>query len=133
MAIHVGLDHVTSYRFDREVSLSPHLIRLRPAPHTRTPIHGYRLEITPANHRLYWQQDPFGNWVARAVFPKPVQELKVGVHLIAEMTVINPFDFFVDVIRKRDGLSAIALAVKYTSDATCDMCLKSSLSNVSVT
>lgn len=96
MAIHVGIDHITRYQFDRDTALSPHLIRLRPAPHARTPIHDYRLAITPANHRLYWQQDPFGNWVARAVFPNPVRELKVGVHLVAEMTVINPFDFFVE-------------------------------------
>ena len=96
MAIHVGIDHITTYRFDRDVMLSPHLIRLRPAPHSRTPIHEYRLDISPADHRIYWQQDPFGNWVARVVFPKPVRKLKVGVHLIAEMTVINPFDFFVE-------------------------------------
>ncbi len=96
MAIHVGIDHITTYRFDRDVSLSPHLIRLRPAPHSRTPIHEYRLAISAADHRIYWQQDPFGNWVARAVFPKPVRELTVGVHLVAEMTVINPFDFFVE-------------------------------------
>ena len=96
MAIHVGIDHITTYRFDRDVAVSPHLIRLRPAPHTRTPIHDYQLAISPADHKLYWQQDPFGNWVGRAVFPKPVKELKVGVHLVAEMTVINPFDFFVE-------------------------------------
>ena len=96
MAIHVGLDHITTYRFDRDIALSPHLIRLRPAPHTRTPLHDYRLAISPADHQLYWQQDPFGNWVARAVFPNKVRELSVGVHLVAEMTVINPFDFFVE-------------------------------------
>ncbi len=96
MAIHVGIDHITTYRFDRDVALSPHLIRLRPAPHTRTPLHDYRLEISPANHQLFWQQDPFGNWVARVVFPDKVREFKVGVHVVAELTVINPFDFFVE-------------------------------------
>ena len=96
MAIHVAIEHITTYRYDRAVALSPHLVRLRPAPHTRTPIHDYRLEISPPNHRLYWQQDPFGNTVARVVFPGPVTELKVDVRLIAEMTVINPFDFYVE-------------------------------------
>jgi len=96
MAIRVAIDHKTIYRFDREVHLSPHLIRLRPAPHARTPIHEYRLDVGPANHRLYWQQDPFGNFVARAVFPEKTRELDVHVRLVADMTVINPFDFFVE-------------------------------------
>ena len=71
-------------------------MRLRPAPHTRTPIHDYQFEVSPGNHRLYWQQDPFGNTVARVIFPERVRELKVAVKLVAEMTVINPFDFFVE-------------------------------------
>ena len=96
MAIRVAIDHKTTYHFDRSVALSPHLIRLRPAPHARTPIHEYRLDIAPAGHRLYWQQDPFGNFVARAVFPEPVRDFDVHVRLVADMTVINPFDFFVE-------------------------------------
>jgi transglutaminase-like putative cysteine protease len=96
MAIHVAIDHSTRYQYDRPVRLSPHLIRLTPAPHTRTPLHDYRLDIEPKNHRLYWQQDPFGNLVARAVFPEPVDELHVRVRLVADMTVINPFDFFLE-------------------------------------
>jgi transglutaminase-like putative cysteine protease len=72
------------------------VIRLCPAPHARTPIHDYRLDITPADHRLYWQQDPFGNTIARVVFPGKVDELKIDVRLVAEMTVINPFDFYVE-------------------------------------
>ncbi|HUL13750.1 MAG TPA: transglutaminase family protein [Methylococcaceae bacterium] len=96
MAIHVGIEHITRYRFDRAVALSPHYIRLRPAPHCRTPIVDYRLEISPEDHRIYWQQDPFGNVVARVVFPERMHELTVSVHLVADMTVINPFDFFVE-------------------------------------
>jgi len=96
LAIHVGIDHITTYRYDRDVRLSPQLIRLRPAPHTRTPVHDYKLLVEPEEHRLYWQQDPFGNLLARAVFPEPVRHLRVAVHLVAELTVINPFDFFVE-------------------------------------
>jgi len=96
MAIRVALDHSTRYQYDRPVRLSPHVVRLHPAPHARTPVHHYSLQIEPDNHRLYYQQDPFGNIVARAVFPEPVSELHVHVKLIAELTVINPFDFFVE-------------------------------------
>jgi len=96
VTIRVGLTHQTTYRFDKPIGLSPHEIRLRPAPHCRTPITAYSLKVDPASHFLNWQQDPFGNWVARLVFPDKAAELKVTVDLVAEMTVINPFDFFVE-------------------------------------
>lgn len=96
MSIRVALRHITTYKFDRLVALSPHVVRLRPAPHCRTPIRGYALNITPEKHFLNWQQDPFGNWLARLVFPEPTRELTVDVEVIADLTTINPFDFFVE-------------------------------------
>src|SRR5277367_6397449 len=96
MAIRVALQHRTTYRFDRLVNVGPHEIRLRPAPQTRTPILGYSFSVTPADHFLNWQQDPYGNWVARLVFTERTDKLEVLVALTADMTVINPFDFFVE-------------------------------------
>ena len=96
MTIRVALNHQTSYSFDRAVNLWPHEVRLRPAAHSRTPILSYSLNIEPAGHFLNWQQDPFGNWVARLVFPEKAESLKITVDLVADMTVINPFDFFID-------------------------------------
>ena len=96
MAIRVALRHRTTYTFDRPVNVSPHEVRLRPAPHCRTPILGYSLQVEPANHFLNWQQDPYGNWVARLVFPERTGKLEIVVDLVADMTVINPFDFFVE-------------------------------------
>lgn len=96
MAIRVAINHHTSYHYDRTVSLSPHIFRLRPAVHSRTPIEAYSFKVKPANHFINWQQDPFGNYQARVVFPEPSKELVIDVEVIANLTVINPFDFFVE-------------------------------------
>ena len=96
MSIHVALTHRTLYRYDRRVALGPQLIRLRPAPHTRTRILSYSLRVTPEDHFINWQQDPQSNYMARLVFPKPTTELRVEVDLVAEMAVFNPFDFFLE-------------------------------------
>ncbi len=96
MTIRVAINHCTRYKFDRPVHMSPHTVRLRPAPHSRTPIHAYSLKIKPAKHFINWQQDAFGNYLARLVFPEKCTEFEVDVEVIADMTTINPFDFFVE-------------------------------------
>jgi uncharacterized protein (DUF2126 family)/transglutaminase-like putative cysteine protease len=96
MGIKVALEHRTSYTFDRLVEVYPHIVRLRPAPHSRTPIEAYSLTVEPGDHFINWQQDAFGNFLARLVFPNRVRQLTVTVGLIADMKVINPFDFFIE-------------------------------------
>src|ERR1035438_8119136 len=96
MAIRVAINHKTAYQYDRFVSLSPHIFRLRPAVHSRTHIEAYSFKIIPKEHFINWQQDPFGNYQARVVFPEKTRELNIEVELIANLVSINPFDFFVE-------------------------------------
>ncbi len=96
MSIRVALSHITTYRYDKNIQLSPHVIRLRPAPHTKNHIVSYSLNILPDNKFINWQQDPFGNYLARLVFNEKTNIFQVAVDLVVDMKVINPFDFFIE-------------------------------------
>ncbi len=95
MTIHAALRHVTRYRYDRKIGVGPQVVRLRPAAHCRTPVLSYALTVSPKEHFLNWQQDAYGNFLARIVVPEPTDELCIEVDLVAEMLAINPFDFFI--------------------------------------
>ena len=114
MAIHSSIYHLTKYTYDRPVTLAPHIIRLRPAPHSRTRVISHSLKVSPGGHFVNHQQDPYGNWLARFVFPEPVKELKIEIDLVADMTVYNPFDFFVEA-------SAESWPFDYPEDLTEDL------------
>ena len=96
MSIHAALHHVTCYDYDRLVELGPQVVRLRPAPHCKSNVLSYSIKVEPESHFLNWQQDPFSNYLARLVFPKPTKRFKVTIDLIVEMSVYNPFDFFLE-------------------------------------
>ena len=114
MSITASVYHLTHYKYDRPVTLGPQLIRLRPAPHSRTRVISHSLTVSPSAHFVNHQQDPYGNWVARFVFPEPVRELKIEVDLVADMSVYNPFDFFIED-------SAKSFPLQYDADIAPDL------------
>ncbi len=96
MSVRTGLHHVTRYHYDRPVNLGPQIVRLCPAPHSRTRVSSYSLQVTPPQHFVNWQHDPNGNRIARFVFPERTSEFSVTVDLVADLEVVNPFDFFIE-------------------------------------
>ena len=112
MSIHVALNHVTHYRYDRPSNSGPQIVRLRPAPHCRTRILSYSLKVLPEKHFINWQQDPQGNYLARLVFPEKTDELRVEVDLVAEMAVFNPFDFFLEPYAENSVLLRRAMSTR---------------------
>ena len=96
MAIRVALRHRTTYAFDRPVNVSPHEVRLRPAPHVP---HAHPQLFTARRAREAFSELAAGplRQLGRAlVFPERATRLEILVDLVADMTVINPFDFFVE-------------------------------------
>ena len=96
MSIKAAIYHLTHYKYDRPVILAPQIIRLQPAPQSKTKVLSHSLRVSPPGHFVNVQPDPYGNYLSRHVFPDPVTELNIEVDLVADMTVYNPFDFFVE-------------------------------------
>lgn len=107
MAMLAALHHVTQYNYDRPISLGMQTVRLRPAPHTRSHVQSYSLNVEPKEHFINWQQDPFGNYLARLVFPKKLSVFRIEVDLVTEIRVFNPFDFFLEDYAKDFPKSAL--------------------------
>ena len=96
MSIKVSFHHQLHYRYDRPIILGPQTLGLRPAPHCKTSIQSYSLKIEPENHTITWQQDPYGNFLARVNVPNKTDFFNIDVDLIVQLQPINPFDFVIE-------------------------------------
>jgi len=54
------------------------------------------MKVLPAQHSIHWQQDQHGNFLARLLFAGKIREFIVEVDLIAELSPVNPFDYFLE-------------------------------------
>jgi transglutaminase-like putative cysteine protease len=97
MSIKVSFHHQLHYRYNRSIILGPQTLGLRPAPHCKTPIQSYSLKIEPQNHTMTWQQDPYGNFLARINFIEKTDFFNIDVDLIAQLQPINPFNFVMEI------------------------------------
>ena len=95
MSIHVALNHVTHYRYDRPVSLGP---QGAPAPGAAlADAHPVLLDArVPGTALQNWQQDPQSNYLRGWCSRRRRREFRIEVDLVAEMAVLNPFDFFLE-------------------------------------
>jgi len=91
------IQHQSHYRYPRPAHLGPHTLRLRPTAHAKARIETYRLQIG-CEHTLRWQQDPYGNHIAKVYFPAetPTPSLDILVELTVEVRPVNPFDFLLE-------------------------------------
>lgn len=52
--------------------------------------------VHPSNHIMHWQQDVFGNFIARVDFDGPVASMSLTVQLQATLNPYNPFNVRID-------------------------------------
>ncbi len=114
MGLQVALTHRTEYRYERAVALGPQTVQLRPAPHCRTPVLSYAMEVEPREHTLRWGFDALGNHVARVAIAERTEVFGVSVELLADMTPQNPFDFVVE-----PGFESFPL--RYSAELAADL------------
>lgn len=94
----VRIKHQTVYRYDEPALLGPHVVRLRPADHARTPLLSYNLAIHPEDAEVRWKHNPWGTKEARVSFPaeRGIEQFELTVDASFDIHPVNPFDFFVD-------------------------------------
>ena len=85
--------------------MGPQVIRLRPAPHCRTPILSYSLTIDAEDALPQLAAGPVRQLPRPRRDPGGDDDFSVTVDLVADMAVINPFDFFVEEAAPRIGRS----------------------------
>ncbi|MEM8875342.1 MAG: transglutaminase family protein [Planctomycetota bacterium] len=84
--------HTTTYRYDRPVQRSAHLLHLRPLTDNRQCLLDFDLHITPAAEVMAFD-DVFGNACHAFDIDTPYTELTVTARSTVELTPRDPFAF----------------------------------------
>jgi transglutaminase-like putative cysteine protease len=89
----IAVTHRTTYHYDFQVFLEPHIFRLRPRANSAQRLLAFDIEITPIPAGTTECLDQDGNLALNAWFSAPTRELTVESRFSVEMLRLNPFDY----------------------------------------
>ena len=89
------VDYSAEYRYEKKVSLSPHVVRLFPRDALQARVVSLNF-ATNATGSVHWRHDLFDNVVAQCFYPRGDDKLVYALHAVIVVAERNPFGFLLD-------------------------------------